>query len=372
MSQVIAFPIAQAAEQHHAGPTSSEIASFQERCLGEYRNRCKSRGLEQAYVEKCVRSVLDFLQWSQTTLATATEADYEAWSAYLAQERNLKSSTQRTYQKGVRQVFNLLVSRRAIQNEAVRLFGQRIELVAHRDNSIIHSSQDESHGERPPLTHDELDHLFASIEVAIDLAEVARPRALRALLRDNAVLYTGYVYGLRVSELIALTPNDWRQAPDMPELGKFGFLNVRKGKGAKGSGKRHRIVLTTHVEYPAFLQWYLAHVRPLYDKEAKANDPLFLNELGKRLSHSTIQKAFKRLIIAANLDPTRYSPHTLRRSMCQHQMMRAPTELARAQAGHKSASTTQIYGQVPEEHHRKISARLIRKQLQDMQGTEEA
>lgn len=368
--KVLQFPNLTAASGV-ASPESVEpaIAAFQKRCFDAYRNRCTSRGLNPKYAEKCLSSVVDLLRWSGQTLPSVTEADYEAWTTHLANERSLLSTTQRTYQKGVRQVFKHLVKRSDLQNDAFRLFGQRIELVAHAENSIVHVLEDETGGRRPPLTHDQMEHLFSSIDAAIDLAEIECPRAVRGLQRDFTVIYTGYIYGLRVSELVDLRPDDWRASPELPELGAFGLLHVRNGKGTNGSGRRNRLVPTTHATYPDFLRWYLAHVRPLYNPSAKSNDPLFYNERNRKLTASSVQKAFKRLIKAANLDPTIYSPHTLRRSMCQHEMMRAPTELARAMAGHASASTTQIYGQVPAEYLRKSSARLVRNQLREMQET---
>lgn len=364
---ILPFPSAAPQPANPSSPVEAEAAALQERCFAAYRNRSGSRNLCPEYVEKCLASVRDLLRWCGKSLAQVREADYEAWTVYLANERHLATSTQRTYQKGVRQVFKLVVTRQELQNEAVRLFGERIELAAHTENSIVRTVEDETSGERPPLSHDEMECLFAAIDEAIDLAEIERPRAVRGLQRDYTVVFTGYVYGTRVSELTKLVPDDWRPSPDLPELGRFGFLHVRHGKGANGSGKRNRLVPTTHAGYPPFLQWYLAHVRPLYAPKAGPRDPLFYNERGGALSPSSIQKSLKKLLDAAGLDPTIYSTHTLRRSMCQHEMMRAPTELARAKAGHQSAATTQIYGQVPVEHLRKGAARLVRSQLRDLQ-----
>lgn len=369
MTQVIHFP-GTPITPTVAAPRDEQTAAFQARCFEAYLNRTTSRGLTEAYATKCLESVRALLRWSGKTLTGLLESDYEAWTTYLAKERKLQMSTQRTYQKGVRQVFKYLVARQDLQNEAVRLFGHRIELVAHAENSIVHSIEDEAAGRRPPLSHEQMEQFFRAIDTAIDLAEIERPRAARGLKRDYAVIYTGYVYGLRVSEISALRPDDWRRCPEVPELGRYGMLYVRHGKGANGSGKRTRLVPTTHAGYPEFLEWYLTEVRPLYRPEAKSHEPLFFNERqgGGKLSAASIEKSFKRLIIAAGLDPTVFSPHSLRRAMCQHELMRAPAEMARAKAGHQSTATTLIYGQVPAEHYRQQQARLIQTQLQDLKA----
>lgn len=350
-------------------PTVDDRAAveFQSKCFTSYANRCASRGFTNEYVSQNLAQVSRLLKWSGKELVELTEDDYEAWTTHLGNERKLLASTQRTYQKGIRQVFGHLVTRQHLQNEATQLFGRRIELIAHRENSIVHST-DQGGSNRPPLSHDQMQLFFDTIDAAIDRAEVERPRALRGMQRDYAVIFTGYVYGLQSDELCSLTPNDWRPCPDLPELGDFGLLFVRRGKGANGSGKRSRPVPTTHADYPRFLQWYLTQVRPLYRPDARRSDPIFFNERGGPITGDILRKAFKRLIIEADLDPAIYSPHSLRRSMCQHEMMRAPTEFARAKAGHKSASTTQIYGQVPVEHLRRSAARLVREQLRSMRS----
>lgn len=375
MSNVLTFPVTALEAPASAPPIDHAVVAFETRCFEAYRNRNTSRGFGDDYADRCLTCVRKLMQHSQKPLGLLTAADYEAWTTHLAKERGLLSTTQRTYQTGVRQVFKHLVARTDLQNEAVKLFGRPIELVAHRENSIVHKLDDEAGSRRPPLSHDQMEQLFEAIDRAIDLAEIERPRAVRALKRDYTMIFTGYVYGLRLSELADLRPDDWRPCPDVPELGKFALLHVRKGKGSKGSGKRSRVVPTSHATYPAFLQWYLTEVRPAYQPGARSNEPLFFSEKAlkhpgdrcQKVSGSTIEKAFKKLVIAAGLDPTIFSPHSLRRSMCQHEMMRAPTEYARAKAGHQSAATTQIYGQVPLEHQRKATSRLIRQQLQNLQ-----
>ena len=369
MSQVLQFPVTAPTAPASASPVDELAQAFQARCFQAYLNRTTSRGLSETYASKCLESVRTLLRWSGKTLTSVAESDYEAWTTYLAKERKLLLSTQRTYQKGVRQVFKYLVSHRDLQNDAAQQFGSRIELVAHADNSIIHVTEDETAGRRPPLSHDEIETFFRTLDTAIELAELERPRAVRGLQRDYAVIYTGYIYGLRASELSALVPDDWRRSPEVPEMGRFGLLHVRYGKGANGSGKRTRLVPTTHAGYPEFLEWYLADVRPKFKAKPRSTDPLFFNERGGRLSVSSIEKSFKRLIALADLDPSKFSPHSLRRSKCQHELMRGPAEFARASAGHQDMATTLIYGQVPPEHYRQHQKRLVRTQLQSLTAT---
>lgn len=80
---ILPFPsqLGAAAQAAARTPADEAAAAFQKRCFDAYRNRCTSRGLTAKYVEKCLGSVLDLLQWSGKTLTSVAEADYEAWAA---------------------------------------------------------------------------------------------------------------------------------------------------------------------------------------------------------------------------------------------------------------------------------------------------
>lgn len=181
MSRILTFPGATSSAPAVTAPADEQTQAFQTRCFEAYVNHGTSRGLTESYLAKCLDSVRTLMRWSGKTLTSVTAPDYEAWTTDLAKERKLRLSTQRTYQKGVRQVFQYLVKRADLQNEALQQFGRRIELVAHADNSIAHVIEDETAGRRPPLSHDQIEQFFRAIDTALDLAELERPRALRSL-----------------------------------------------------------------------------------------------------------------------------------------------------------------------------------------------
>lgn len=367
MSNVIRHPAFESAPTTEATPPAQEVA-FLDECLSRFRNRHAARSLVPQYTNKCIKSLMDLMAWAGTPLHALEEHHYEAWCAYLANDRKLERSTQRTYQKHVRQVNKYLYATADLQNQAQRVFGRRLTLFAHTENSIIHTVEHEGAGKRVPMTEAEIDTLFDSLDTRIAIAEEAAPRQVRALKRDKAVLYLMYVTGVRVSEVGALDVADWRSDPTVPELGKYAVLSVRGGKGAKGSGKRHRLVPNTDLQLFHVMCWYASDVRPQFEAKPDHAKALFLSEQGKRLSASSIQNRLAEHLEAAGLAGRGFSPHSLRRSMVSHETARTGIEFVREKAGHADTHTTLIYGQVPKEYHQRKHRQLIRSQVKTIKA----
>lgn len=230
-------------------PTESNVSdrdeAFLEIAFTRFRNRGLAKGHEPKYTNQLLQTFRSFLAYVGKPLVEVSESDYETWSAELANVRRLAMSTRRTYQKAIRLVIAYLHDTADIQAEAVRLLGGRLTKFAHADNSIVHVVEDETAGRRRPMDDDELDKFFSGFTERIAHAEAEAPRELRALYRDKAMFFVMYATGVRSKELCALDVEDWRSDPKIPELGRYAYLSVRKGKAAKGSGPRHRLVPTT-------------------------------------------------------------------------------------------------------------------------------
>jgi integrase len=307
------------------------------------------------------------LAWTRKAIFEIEEVDYERWCHHIGTERKLLRSTQRTYQKGVRVVIKFLHKSQDIQNEAMAKFGKRLELFATTDNSIVHSSQNESLGRHPPMRHEEVTQLFDSLATRIEQAAIEAPRCVRALCRDRAMFYVFYLYALRASEVGALEFKDWRRDPSIPECGEYAYLVVRNGKGAKGSGKRGRVVPSTDVTIVDVMDWYRNEVRPLYQPKPGFENCVFLSEQGTPISVNSLQSRLEQHLAAANIT-THYTSHSLRRSGGQHSSMRAGSSFAKELLGHVDEKTTVLYTQTPADHARRRANKLVRRQLDDING----
>ncbi|MBK7044777.1 MAG: tyrosine-type recombinase/integrase [Rhodanobacteraceae bacterium] len=113
------------------------------------------------------------------------------------------------------------------------------------------------------------------------------------------------------------------------------------------------------------IDWYRERIRPLYKSLEGFEDSVFVSEHGTRVSASTVDSRLAEHLQRAGFKKGVYSPHSLRRSMVTHELMRGDAEFSREKARHKDAKTTTIYGKVPQEHVMRRARSLVRRQLQD-------
>lgn len=162
-------------------------------------------------------------------------------------------------------------------------------------------------------------------------------------LRDRALLEFLYGCGARISEAVALTP-DQLDFEDRSVL--------LRGKG----GKQRRVPLGSYAA--AALEAYLVRSRPALAAKRSAGPVtavLFLNARGGPLSR---QSAWG--IVAAAADRAGVhdvSPHTLRHSYATHLLEGgADVRVVQELLGHASVTTTQIYTQVTIDRLREVFA----------------
>jgi integrase/recombinase XerC len=167
-------------------------------------------------------------------------------------------------------------------------------------------------------------------EAARDTAEVSLSFAPGWVgLRDRAVLTLLYACGLRISEALALTPNDMAVNP-----------MVVKGKGGK-----ERLVPVIEDAREA-VKAYLSAC-PF---ELPAAEPMFRGEKGGPLSPRIVQLLMEKLRGALSL-PDSATPHALRHSFASHLLGNgADLRVIQELMGHASLSTTQVYTEVNRAH----------------------
>ncbi|HXV29871.1 MAG TPA: tyrosine recombinase XerC, partial [Sinorhizobium sp.] len=142
--------------------------------------------------------------------------------------------------------------------------------------------------------------------------------------RNAAVLTLLYGCGLRISEALDLTPDDFTEAATSLRI---------TGKGGK----------TRIVPLIAAATQAVATYRRLCPYHLAPGEPLFRGARGARLQPAIIQREMQKLRAALGL-PDSATPHALRHSFATHLLagggdLRTIQELL----GHASLSTTQVY-----------------------------
>lgn len=147
-------------------------------------------------------------------------------------------------------------------------------------------------------------------------------------IRNKAIVETLYSCGLRVSELVDLK---------LSELYfNEGFIRVF------GKGSKQRFVPIAPVAIEK-INVYLKEVRSKWNIKPEAEDILFLNRRGAKLTRAMIFTIVKRLTAQAGISKT-VSPHTLRHSFATHLLENgADLRSIQAMLGHESITTTEIY-----------------------------
>lgn len=166
----------------------------------------------------------------------------------------------------------------------------------------------------------------SDVLAALEQLDVIQPEPWLAA-RDRAVLALAYGCGLRISEVLGLTPRHFHGGGD--------FVTVL-GKGGKQRALPVLAELRALVErYKALCPWPLT-----------ADQPLFRGLKGGPLAARQIQRSMEQLRAFNGWD-AEATPHALRHSFASH-LLQAGGDLRSIQEllGHAKLSTTQRYTQV--------------------------
>ncbi|WP_375641140.1 MULTISPECIES: tyrosine recombinase XerC [unclassified Bartonella] len=154
--------------------------------------------------------------------------------------------------------------------------------------------------------------------------------------RNAAVLMLLYGCGMRISEALSLTPEQFSD-PEKTSL----FIT--------GKGGKTRLVPLIKIVYEAVQNYLKCCPYPLRD-----NQPIFRGVRGGPLQPAIIQKTVRNLRASLGL-PETATPHTLRHSFATHLLSRGgDLRTIQELLGHASLSTTQIYTHVDTDHLLKI------------------
>lgn len=226
------------------------------------------------------------------------------------------------------------------------------------------SKADYGVGRVPPST-EEVEALFGAWREWLPEARKFLPAA-----RDYLAASLWRRAGLRIQESYMLDVRDWRR-----DLGEYGKLHVRFGKGSRGRGPKTRLVPAIN-DVGALLDWWLVDVRHQFgDDYADPDAPLLPSErrdphtgwcrrVGDQALRDGLAGAVGRWLPSWS---GRLTPHTLRH-YCASSLYTRGVDLKAIQEllGHEWLSTTTRYIHVHANHieqawaqaNQRIAARL--------------
>ncbi len=182
---------------------------------------------------------------------------------------------------------------------------------------------------------------IAEVDALLD-ASTTLGRTAADRLRNTCLMQILYATGLRVTELVSLPKAALRGDPRM--------LLVL------GKGGKERMVPLSPPARTAITVW-LSHLDDAEDTNPDTKSPFAFPSRGKS-GHLTRVRFFtliKELCVAANIDPARVTPHTLRHAFATHLLQNgADLRAIQTLLGHADIATTEIYTHILDERLRQL------------------
>ena len=323
--------------------TAQDAEDFEQELVDQYALAMVASGLSDGHIRNSRAIVIEFARSLTVPLweATCDQAD-----AFLAEQRRLgRSVSTRAGKAGTLAGFSEFVIAR-YEGPIRRATGVTVEQPIDEFNRQSGVSLGK---ERVPPSTDEVELLFDRWR-----ADVPQARRYLPAARDYFAASLWRRLGLRINETVMLDIRDWR-----PDLGDFGKLHVRFGKGSRGRGPKPRLVPAINGA-AELIDWWLAEVRPQWGPDwADPDAPMlpserFEDEIGRcrrvraDVLRRTLNYQVDRWLPAWS---GRMSPHVLRH-YCASSLYEAGMDIRAIQEllGHAFLVTTGSYVHVRTDH----------------------
>lgn len=321
--------------------TDEEIEDFEVDVMAGFAMARMSAGIGDASIRSDTTSLEQVRDWFGRPLWEMRNADADTYFGKVLRAAKPATRTRRAAALSV--YFQYLELRHAV--EIHNLTGRPVECPLdemNRPPATVHGLI------RVPPSEDEMEHLFTGWREDLVTCRKFAPAA-----RNYAVARMSADVGLRINEAVMLDLDDARW-----DLGQFGKLNVRYGKGARRRGAKPRLVPLINGA-DTNLRWYIEDVwgqldadpdrpgAPMFPSERKASDGS-----GKRASDDVFRRALAQAV-DAHLPSWagKLTPHVLRH-YCASELYAGGMDFLAIQdlLGHSWTSSTARYIHVRKTH----------------------
>jgi site-specific recombinase XerD len=325
--------------------TPEELEDFEQDLIDQYLLAAVGAGTCDSTVSQDRSAIFEFIRHLGRPVWTTQPADVDRFLAY--QRRELRRTRLTVHHKAysLAKFFDFLVVRyqgdiHAVTGHVIAQPVDEFNRPAKADYGVV----------RVPPMDDEIETLFAAWRAWLPEARKFLPAA-----RDYLAASLWRRVGLRIQETYMLDIRDWRH-----DLGEFGKLHVRFGKGSRGRGPKSRLVPAIN-EVDALLDWWLTDVRhqfgddyldpdaPLLPTERHDHQTGWTGRVGDQSLRDGLASSVARWL--PSWKDGRLTPHTLRH-YCASSLYARGMDLKAIQEllGHEWLSTTTLYVHVHANH----------------------
>jgi len=237
--------------------TEQEREDFEQELVDQYLLASLGAGNGDGWVGQDRAVIFEFIRFLDGPVWTAQPRDADRFLVH--QRRDLGRARQTVQQKAwaVGRFFDFLIDR--YQADIHALTGSVVTQPIDEHNRPAKADYGVA---RVPPTDEEVEALFAAWRDSLGHA-----RKFLTAARDYLAASLWRRAGLRIQETYMLDIRDWRR-----DLGEFGKLHVRFGKGSRGRGPKTRLVPAINA-VADLLDWWLVDVRHQFGDDRPRTSP---------------------------------------------------------------------------------------------------
>jgi site-specific recombinase XerD len=324
--------------------SAQELEDFEQELVDQFALASAGAGITDRHIAEERSVIFQFLQFSGRPVWEATPDVADRFLTHQRKELGLARTTVARKAQTLAQFYDFLIFR--YQGDVHALTGHVLVQPIDEYNRPADPSAQVI---RVPPREDEIDRLFAAWREALPQARKFLPAA-----RDYMAASLWRRVGLRIGETVALDIRDWR-----PDLGEYGKLHVRFGKGSRGKGPKTRLVPAIE-SVDALMEWWLIDIRHQFGDDWEDPDaPMLPSERRDRITgfcqragDDALRSGLK-AVVGEYLPAWRgrLTPHVLRH-FCASSLYSREMDLKAIQEllGHSWLSTTTRYIHVHDDH----------------------
>ena len=323
--------------------TPGESEDFEQELIDQYALSMAGAGFTDHHISSDRSVVIEFARFLGNPVWTVEPEDGDRYLTWLRRDRGQARTTVQGKAWTLAQFYDFLITR--YQGDVHALTGH---VLTQPIDEYNRPTKADFHAPHVPPPEQDVARLFNTWREALPAARKYLPAA-----RDYLAASLWRRAGLRINETVMLDLRDWR-----PDLGEFGKLHVRFGKGSNGRGPKTRLVPAIN-SVDALLTWWLTDVRHQFGDDYDDPDAPLLPSERHRTTGRCLRAGSNALRTGLSDAVTRWlpdwqsrlTPHALRH-FCAPSLYLRGVGLKAIQEllGHDWLSTTTLYIHVHDDH----------------------